>query len=76
MKEISTISSSKVEGNPAVAAVIPFPDIHRNSPGSPGWLRERGLIFPSDLARDYESTREPRGPYFVPLPEDFKRCQS
>lgn len=39
--------------------------------GSLAWLRERGLLFPSDLAREYEAIREPRGEYFVSLPEDL-----
>ncbi|MEW8288208.1 MAG: hypothetical protein AB2563_19680 [Candidatus Thiodiazotropha endolucinida] len=74
MRKISTISSSKAEGKkPATAAVIHFPAIHRNTPGSLAWIRERGLQFPSDLAREYEGTRKPRGPYSVPLPEDYQK---
>lgn len=51
--------------------ILPFPQIKHNSPGSLDWLRERGLLFPSDLARDYEAVRESRGPYAVSLPEDL-----
>ncbi|MFI0415141.1 MAG: hypothetical protein ACH255_13500 [Candidatus Thiodiazotropha sp.] len=69
MKEISTISNRKVKNKKS--AVIQFPDIRCDAPGSPGWLRARGLLLPSDLARDYEFIRKPRGPYAVSLPEDL-----
>jgi hypothetical protein len=36
------------------------------------WRRACGLMTLSDLACDYESVREPRGPYFVSLPEDLR----
>ncbi|MFI0413778.1 MAG: hypothetical protein ACH255_06520 [Candidatus Thiodiazotropha sp.] len=72
MKKISAISSSDVKNNPATAAVLYFPKIHRDLPGSLAWLRGRGLLFPSDLAREYEGIREPRGEYFVSLPEDLE----
>ncbi len=69
MKKISVISNRKVKNKKSV--VIQFPDIRCDAPGSPGWLRARGLQFPSDIARDYEVTRKPRGPYAVSLPEDL-----
>ncbi|MCU7805897.1 MAG: hypothetical protein KZQ96_22170 [Candidatus Thiodiazotropha sp. (ex Lucinoma borealis)] len=73
MEENFAISGSKAGcKKPATAAVIHFPGIHRNSPGSLAWLRERGLLFPSDLAHDYEAIRKPRGPYAVSLLEDLR----
>lgn len=73
MKKCSANSGIKC-GNekPETARVFHFPDIYRNSPGSLAWLRERGLLFPSDLAHDYEAVRKPRGPYAVSLPEDLR----
>ena len=39
--------------------------------GSQAWRQATGLQTLSDLAQDYEFNREPRGSYFVPLPEDL-----
>jgi hypothetical protein len=52
------------------STVLPIPANHRNSPGSLVWLCKRGLMFPSDLAHDYETIREPQGQYSVSIPED------
>jgi hypothetical protein len=35
------------------------------------WRLSRGLAVLSELGREYESTRRPRGPYRVALPEDL-----
>lgn len=40
-------------------------------PGSREWRQATGLKVLSDYALDYESIREPRGPYSVSLPEDL-----
>lgn len=72
MRENFASSGSKCGSKkPETARVFRFPDIYRNSPGSLFWLRERGLLFPTDLASDYEAVREPCGQYSVSLPEDL-----
>jgi hypothetical protein len=41
------------------------------TPGSYRWRLARGLLSLSDLAREYEAIRSPRGCYRVSLPEDI-----
>lgn len=39
--------------------------------GGYAWRRDRGLLTLSDIVRAYAMKRRPRGPYWVPMPDDL-----
>lgn len=38
------------------------------------WRRDRGLLTISDMIRRYAAVRHPRGPYRVPMVDDYLPC--
>lgn len=62
-----TVESNESSHRCHVTSIASAPE-----PGSREWRQATGLKVLSDFALDHESIREPRGPYPVSLPEDYR----